>query len=1034
EANALNQQAKNFFGTLYFSYIKALSDGSIVEDQNLAGRVDTLIERIGTVTLSSGDRIIAAEDAYAALSDVQKSLVKNYEKLTSARKDYDNLRMDISSASITGIKTGYVYTRSAICPVPKVVVNKKVLKSGTDYELSYSNNKNVGTATVTITAKDGSGYRGAFIKNFNIVKDSIGDGSLTGIKKKYKYTGSKIRPVPTLRVNGKKLKKGTDYKVSYSRNKKVGVASVTLKGIGNYKGSKTKTFNIVRASNKKSARLSQTPAVRILSDATLSELQAAVTAYQSRLTAHAISTDFSSYTTEAEMIDAMKKALARMLIYDISNQLGMVIISSEFQNSFYTLIEEYDKLLSLGVVSYAATSDIDPNGYLSCYSDLTTMYSYLNTSLIRIYNASQMSLSANNLVTFYSSVYEGDDSVYLAVSKYRDKYTEMASKDKFKKCLLDNDTTNLEYYMYYMLSDFPLNSAYLSAYGFDGVATGDYYEMYEKLMLRYMLEKSYSNLSYTPSDNTSMRSNFSKFEESGNSYTVPGMYVLYTRLCGYDKIWSQADVYGLGSRTAAESFIKSQLYGSDILQIIREYEDIKSFLVELDSLSASAGQGSSSDVKKAVDVYTKYTKLTESEKSKLSANDITLLNACKPVMSKIDDVVTKIKSITYPTTQAIYKSTFLVKYQAALSAYEALLKLYPNSGIEVFVENRLKLTDEYKTYKTYQDKINDALAIDPVNVCFKLKTVIEPLKAELEKLSVSNTTVFNKLIDYNKFTALHTDATAASALRLRVDALMLSPSSEDSTEIANIRSAVNALNANAKKYFGTLYDQYLQALEYGTYTEDINRSGQVDSLISKIGTVNINSGPSIIEAEEAYDALTTMQKSLVKTYATLVAARQTYNSLRLSLSAASVSGIKTGYVYTHARIKPGPVVVLEGVTLKAGVDYTISYSNNKNVGTATVTLTAVDGSGYKGEYHKTFKIVKDSVKDCGISGMKASYKYTGKKVKPKPVVRVNGYKLKKGTDYKLVYSNNKNKGIATLKIKGIGNYKGSRIITFNIKK
>ena len=58
------------------------------------------------------------------------------------------------------------------------------------------------------------------------------------------YTGKQIKPVPTVTIDGKKLKKGTDYSISYMGNKMVGKAKVTIKGKGKYLGSKTASFII----------------------------------------------------------------------------------------------------------------------------------------------------------------------------------------------------------------------------------------------------------------------------------------------------------------------------------------------------------------------------------------------------------------------------------------------------------------------------------------------------------------------------------------------------------------------------------------------------------------------------------------------------------------------------------------------------------------------------------------------------------------------------------------------------------------------
>ena len=77
-----------------------------------------------------------------------------------------------------------------------------------------------------------------------------------------------------------------------------------------------------------------------------------------------------------------------------------------------------------------------------------------------------------------------------------------------------------------------------------------------------------------------------------------------------------------------------------------------------------------------------------------------------------------------------------------------------------------------------------------------------------------------------------------------------------------------------------------------------------------------------------------------------------------SISGAKVKLSKTSYVYNGKARKPGVTVTLDGATLTKGTDYTVSYSNNKNAGTAKVT---VKGTGsYTGTASATFKIKKAS--------------------------------------------------------------------------
>ena len=74
------------------------------------------------------------------------------------------------------------------------------------------------------------------------------------------------------------------------------------------------------------------------------------------------------------------------------------------------------------------------------------------------------------------------------------------------------------------------------------------------------------------------------------------------------------------------------------------------------------------------------------------------------------------------------------------------------------------------------------------------------------------------------------------------------------------------------------------------------------------------------------------------------------------LSSATVTVEPAVWHYTGEAITPDPVVALNGDTLRKGVDYTVSYSDNTNVGTATVTVTGM--IDYSGTASGTFEIKK----------------------------------------------------------------------------
>ena len=248
------------------------------------------------------------------------------ESFTIAPKDISGLTAQVAASA--------EYTGSNITTAVTVKDGTKVL-STSSYTIAYKNNKNIGTATVTITGK--GNYTGTITKTFDILPakqtmqkletrykgffaDWAQKGSATGYEVEYStnanfigsfvrkltankpdtatvsgltagktyyvrvrsytnvggkiyygawsdkksivtakyditkatvsgianksYTGKAITQSVTVKYSGKTLRNGTDYTVSYSANKAIGTATVTITGKGQYGGVIKKTFKI----------------------------------------------------------------------------------------------------------------------------------------------------------------------------------------------------------------------------------------------------------------------------------------------------------------------------------------------------------------------------------------------------------------------------------------------------------------------------------------------------------------------------------------------------------------------------------------------------------------------------------------------------------------------------------------------------------------------------------------------------------------------------------------------------------------------
>lgn len=110
--------------------------------------------------------------------------------------------------------------------------------------------KDAGDYTVYYKAVGNSGYSDSAVAS---ISATIGQKNISTVTidpiPDQTYTGNAITPDPEVKDGTTTLKKGTDYTVSYDKNKYVGTntAKLTITGKGNYTGTKSANFTIVAA-------------------------------------------------------------------------------------------------------------------------------------------------------------------------------------------------------------------------------------------------------------------------------------------------------------------------------------------------------------------------------------------------------------------------------------------------------------------------------------------------------------------------------------------------------------------------------------------------------------------------------------------------------------------------------------------------------------------------------------------------------------------------------------------------------------------
>lgn len=229
-----------------------------------------LTVKVGKTTLTQGtDYTVRMENAGAvgtASLIIEPAQASSYagEKRVPVLITGTNLK----TCSVTGLEKSYPYTGAPITPDITVFTGKN--GTGTkisegDYIVRYTNNTKPGKATLTVTGIAEKGYSGTLKATYTISRTDLAEGENAGkitvqLPDTASYAKGGAKPQPVIRhTEGNTvhiLRENIDYKLIYKNNTAVSAGNtnlstnrqpaVTITGIGNYRGTITKTFTIVR--------------------------------------------------------------------------------------------------------------------------------------------------------------------------------------------------------------------------------------------------------------------------------------------------------------------------------------------------------------------------------------------------------------------------------------------------------------------------------------------------------------------------------------------------------------------------------------------------------------------------------------------------------------------------------------------------------------------------------------------------------------------------------------------------------------------
>ncbi len=825
------------------------------------------------------------------------------------------------------------------------------LVEGTDYTCTYKNNKNVGTAKVTIT---GTGnYTGTLTTTFQIVKANLSAATVLveGVSSyETTYTGKTKTPAVTVQINGNTIST-SNYTVSYSDNTEVGTATITLTGKGNCTGSTTATFTIAEKNLSDSTRMTYGKFLNYLYSLDGLTPSPTVSYYGMTLTQGTdyIVKYFTAATVEAEDFD----------------------LSTALESGL-------DSITAAGTY-YGAIVAVDGSSY-------TGSYLYPSSFIV-----SAASLSATGTLTVENSSLEYTGS---------DVGSDIGISVYYKDTLL---TAGTDYTVSYMLSGSSeelMEVVDSGRYTVTVTGTGNYTGTLSTTIL--VLEEGQSVLS---------SQNYTVTLTEGSSYTYTGSAITPT----VEITDASGDVliegvnYSLTYEDNVDAGIanivitgKNQLIGTMTIPFT-----ITQLAIGSNTTTTSTFTSNDLTATLAATSLT-YTGKVQKSRLTLTNGTSTLLLGKDYTLSYSGSSVNVGSYTVTATLKGNYTGSVTFSYaitQASLDSITATVESQTCTGSSVTLD-----------FSNFTMLLNGSALSQSV------------MESEFTISGYSNNTAVSGVLDKASVTITSDGSGNFVAGEKTISFSITQKSLADSDVVYTLGGAEvsGSVSALTMEYTGlALTPTVTVTLENGTaLTQD------TDFTVTYSNNKNAGTATVKITGKGNY----TGTKSIVFVI----------ESQEIDLSSATVTLSATSFTYTGSYIKPTVTVKYGTKTLTKGTDYTVTYSNNKNATTTTslATVTITGKGNYTGTVEKTFEITRLSKSNASsITINNIPYQvYTGSTIKPDVVVTVNGRTLTYGEDYVLTVVNSAKirssagTGTAIAIVTGIGNYSGELIRTsFTVK-
>ncbi|MCR5666085.1 MAG: hypothetical protein K6G01_04590 [Eubacterium sp.] len=995
-----------------------------------------------------------------------------------------------TGTTLTPSITAYYYNTADGSPMTSQVT----LTEGTDYEVSYADNKAIGTATVTITGE--GDYMGEATTTFSICTELNDTDGLTVISDiaDQAYTGEAIELTAgtdfTVAYNGTTLTAGTDYEiVSYDNNTDVGTATVTIEGIGYYTGTATAEFSICYD-------FSDTSLCIITVDDTscyyslLEEEQVPTITVQYYVDgALTTLTEDSDYTvTCSNNVDAGSDAV--YTVTGMGDYTGTR--TGTFEIAQLEVVEDttgYEEGAAESAENFTVSIDTDSYDYTGSAikldeDDITMTYTYEDE------NEEEQTIdidSSNFLLTYPTTSYKTTGTKYIYLYLSGDNISS-----------LHGDTVSDE--SYYWVISYTVTALSISDY--TATISSDTYA-YTGSAITPTVTVTNGSTTFSSSNYTVTYTNNTDVGTATITIAGSGDYGGSITL-NFDIVYdiSEAEVtiddltYNLGKSLTPDTTVTISPSGSDITltsgtdYTLTYYSD-SSCSTEVSTITdagtyyakvvAVSGQSSYFDSSTSDTVYS--FEVAQRDLSYYDDDDDTYINVttsqCYTGSTiSVDDLDLTV-ILTDPTTGAtgtlsdddyyIYSKVYSDSAHSTVTTIVDVdtyyIRLYVDSDgsgnyvdgtyVDVsFVLNGKSVKDESITISTINDIEYDETGSTTEYIPEPVPTVYDETREEYLECGEgkdytitysSNTAVgtaiakitgignytgyVNKAyyicypLDWDDITIGGSVITNDSSANTD-DTLLVT---EDATELTYKYTGSDKIISNIKvKYNSNILTGY-------NYTDASTDVSSDEDYANADYIMDYTENDSLSTAGEKVVYLTG-QNAYTNTFAI-------YYILQVPVTYATISSI-SDQMYTGSAIEPTVVVTMDGTTLLQNIDYTLTYTNNTDAALTTdsnpPTVTITGMGNYTGSVSTTFNIVYDLTEtdDDGdaltvISDIDTQA-YTGEAIEPDLTVTYDGTTLTEDTDYTVEYTDNTEVGTATATITGMGLYSGTVSTTFDI--